>query len=68
MMKRLQSISSSYETFSHRGKFNSILEERLHDGPHHHIMSITIAKENYDLLGNPTSAGALQFGERSTQQ
>ena len=24
-------------------------------------MSITIAKENYDLLGNPTSVGALQF-------
>ena len=46
-----------------RNKFNSILEERLLDGnvDSHHIISITVNQEEFDLQGNLTSAGKLEF-------
>ena len=50
-------------TFSLRGKFNSILQERLLDGKddNHRIMSIDIQPDEFDLQGNLTSAGKAEF-------
>ena len=49
--------------FSLRGKFNSILEERLHDGDadNHHIMSIDVDLNEFDHQGNLTSYGKSLF-------
>ena len=46
-----------------RGKFNSILEERLQEdnSKDHHIMSIQIPLDEFDLLGNLTSTGKITF-------
>ena len=46
-----------------RGKFNSILEERLHDGKPgaHRIMSIKVDTSGYDNLGNLSSDGKTHF-------
>ena len=51
------------EFFSLRGKFNSILEERLLDGnaADHYIISINIDLIEYDLTGEMTSAGKASF-------
>ena len=46
-----------------RGKFNSILEERLGDGydDRHHIMSIEVPLDEFTLLGNLTVPGKISF-------
>ena len=46
-----------------RGKFNSILEERLFNGKDdkHCIMSIDIHQEDFDLIGNLSSNGKHDF-------
>ena len=46
-----------------RGKFNSILEERLFDGKDdvHRIMSIDVRSSKFDLGGNLTSSGKEEF-------
>ena len=51
------------EANSLRGKFNSILEERLFDGKQdvHRIMSIDARPEEFDIMGNLTSAGKESF-------
>ena len=55
--------SPSQAAFMLRGKFNSILEERLFDGKPdaHRIMSIEIGADSFDLVGNPTSIGFEAF-------
>ena len=49
--------------FSFRGRFNSILEERLLDGnaENHYIMSIEVEPNDFDIGGNFTSPGAATF-------
>ena len=46
-----------------RGKFNSILEERLLDGDkdNHHIISIDVPTSGFDLTGKFTTSGASDF-------
>ena len=56
--------SNSYrEKFYLHGKFNSILEERLFDGKAevHRIISIDVPPDEFDRLGNLTSAGKTTF-------
>ena len=64
MMKRPNLKSpAAVSTFAMHGKFNSILEERLHDGnaDNHFIMSIKVTSEEYDMTGNLTSTGKANF-------
>ena len=65
MLKRsnpdeLKAIDSA---FGLRGKFNSILEERLLDGrsDEHHIMSIVVQLDHFNNVGNLTDAGKQVF-------
>ena len=53
----------SKAVFGLRGKFNSMLEDHLKDGKddNHRIMSINIRPDQFDLLGNLTSAGKAEF-------
>ena len=60
MLKR-PNISESKQIYSLCSKFNSILEKRLHDGKHHHIMSITVQPDQFCLNGDLTSVGAFEF-------
>ena len=52
------SLPAAISIFALRDKFNSILEERLHDGKceNHYIMSIEVNPNDFDLTGNLTSA------------
>ena len=61
MLKRPKQLTSG--TFSLRGKFNAILEERLLDGncDNHFIMSIDVDAQDFDLSGYLTSAGKSTF-------
>ena len=51
------------KAFTLRGKFNSILEERLLDGnaESHHIMSIEVPAENFNFTGELTELGQKKF-------
>ena len=55
--------------FSLRGKFNSILEERLQDGhaENHYIISINVPEGDFDLSGELTPAGKKQFWTEITE-
>ena len=60
----VQSLDDNLEkVFSLRGKFNSILEERLLDGDadNHHIISIDVPVSGYDLTSKITLTGAHDF-------
>ena len=60
MIKRGTAFSSAQrKALKLRGKFNSILEERLLDGhaDTHRIMSIDVPIESFDRNGNLTSSG-----------
>ena len=61
MLKCPKSIKSPI--FGLRGKFNSILEERLLDGnaENHYIMPIEVVSNEFDLQGNLTSLGKESF-------
>ena len=64
MIKRSKPLADNEQSlFNLRGKFNSILEERIADGkPHHHkIMSIEMRSDEFDRQGNLTSAGKSDF-------
>ena len=55
MIKRPKHLTTT-TPFNLRGKFNSILEERLHDvKDHHRIMSIEVRSDEFDQLGNLTT-------------
>ena len=59
----VEKIKENLEIFNLRGKFNSILEERLLDGnaDNHHIMSIVVSPEHFDFSGTLTDAGKAGF-------
>ena len=59
----IQSTQLIPNAFHLRGKFNSILEERLHDGKDdiHKMMSIDIHHTNFDNLGKLSSRGQSEF-------
>ena len=66
MLKRPPGTISAVEAnnvFALRGKFNSILEERLLDGSDekHRIMSIDIRMDEFDLQGNLNPMGKIDF-------
>ena len=64
MLKRpVNQLKENAELFGLRGKFNSILEDRLLDGnaENHHIMSIEVAANHFDLAGNLTDKGKEEF-------
>ena len=64
MIKRPKlELSSSQELCALRGKFNSLLEERLNeDGKgRHFIMSIEVKPNEFDLLGYLSGAGKINF-------
>ena len=66
MLKRpkIQSnLTLFHNVYNLRGKFNSILEERLQDGnaPNHYLMSTDIPEGEFDISGNLTSAGKSMF-------
>ena len=62
MLKRSQNIVDG-KIFNFRGRFNSILEERLLDGnsDQHHIMSIDIQHDDFDVGGSLTTQGKATF-------
>ena len=62
MLRRPLNLSAT-GAFQLRGKFNSILEDRLLDGnaANHYIMSIEVMAQDFDLSGNLTSAGKASF-------
>ena len=62
MLKRPQNLVNG-TVFTHRRKFNSILKERLLDGNAavHHIMSIDIQQQDFDIGGNLTPGGKTTF-------
>ena len=62
MTKRPQNLVGGC-IFSFRGRFNSILEERLlnRNAENHFIMSIEVEPNDFDIGGNFTSPGAATF-------
>ena len=60
-----ETSSPSLAAYALRGKFNSILEERLFDGKDncHRIMSIDVQASEFDRSGSLTSAGKEEFWE-----
>ena len=62
MTKRPQNLVGGC-IFSFRGRFNSILEERLLDrnAENHFIMSIEVEPNDFDIGGNFMSPGAATF-------
>ena len=64
MVKRPIHLSQNESSlFSLRGKFNSILEERIKDSANdrHRIMSIEVRMDEFDRQGNLASAGKADF-------
>ena len=65
MIKRRMPRSSSCtrnDIFALRGKFNSILEDRLQaDGNGQHIISIQVPEVEFDLLGNLNEIRKITF-------
>ena len=61
MLKRPTYVGG--EKFTLRGKFNTILEERLGDGlaDTHRIMSIDVSTENFNHVGGLTAEGEKMF-------
>ena len=62
-MTEIRQPTIAKEVFASRGKFNSILEERLQDGnaASHHIISIDVHEEGFDLTGELNSIGKESF-------
>ena len=62
MLKRPLPLNKKVH-YNNRGKFNSILEERLLDGKEksHCIMSIEVPLEEFDMRGGLTSSGKRTF-------
>ena len=62
MLKRPKYFAADL-VFSLRGKFNTILEERLNDGvaDNHRIMSIEVNEEDFDYSGGLNSDGQKTF-------
>ena len=63
MLRRGKSADGKkHEIFSLRRKFNSMLEERLLEAREsHHIISIDVPTDEFDLLGNLSPSGKIKF-------